>query len=101
MTIYIFSKIWYNNIKVKRPINYKGAIKMNYPTLKSNFRLESDPDIAELVRCTNGYLEKLVKKKHISDSEAERIGELAGELSDVSKAAGFEQGFRFAISLLL
>jgi len=106
MTIYIFSKIWYNNIKVKRPINYKGAIKMNYPTLKSifwegDFRLESDPDIAELVRCTNGYLEKLVKKKHISDSEAERIGELAGELSDVSKAAGFEQGFRFAISLLL
>lgn len=79
---------------------------MEYPTLKSifwgaDFRLESDPDIDELVKCTNGYLEKLVKRKHLSDPEAERIGELAEELSDVSKAAGFEQGFRFAISLLL
>ncbi len=79
---------------------------MDNPTLKSifwgaDFRLESDPDIAELIRCTNGYLNKLIKRKHLSDSEAERIGELAEELSDVSKAAGFEQGFRFAISLLL
>ena len=106
MSIVIHEYVCYNNIKVKSPIHNKGAIKMNYPTLKGifwggDFRLESDPNIAELVRCTNGYLEKLVKKKHISDSEAERIGELAEELSNVSKAAGFEQGFRFAISLLL
>ena len=79
---------------------------MNYPTLKNifwenDFRLEADPDIAEIMKCTNGYLNKLVKRKHLSDHEAERIGELAEELSDVSKAAGFEQGFRFALSLFV
>ncbi|MDE6762297.1 MAG: hypothetical protein K2J73_01290 [Oscillospiraceae bacterium] len=77
---------------------------MNYPTLKSIFwdndlRQETDPDIVELVRCTNGYLNKLVKRKHLSDPEAERIGELTEQLSDVSKAAGFEQGFHFAVKL--
>lgn len=79
---------------------------MEYPTLKGifwggDFRHESDPDIAELVRCTNGYLNKLVKRKHLSEPEAERIGELAEELSDVSKAAGFEQGFHFAVRLFI
>lgn len=78
---------------------------MNYPTLKSifwenDFRLEADPEIEEIVKCANGYLNKLVKRKHLSDNEAERIGELAEELSDVSKAAGFEQGFRFAVKLI-
>lgn len=78
---------------------------MNYPTLKGIFwgadlRLEADPDIEELVRCTNGYLSKLVKRKSLSDAEAEHIGELAEELSDVSKAAGFEQGFHFAVKLI-
>ncbi|MCM1022701.1 MAG: hypothetical protein NC395_01420 [Prevotella sp.] len=79
---------------------------MNYPTLKSifwenDFRLEADPETAELDNCANGYLNKLVKRKHLSDSEAERLGELFEELGDVSKAAGFEQGFRTAVKLLL
>ncbi|MDE6745627.1 MAG: hypothetical protein K2J72_03195 [Oscillospiraceae bacterium] len=79
---------------------------MKYPTLKSifwenDFRHEADPEIAELVKCTNNYLNKLVKRKHLSDLEAERLGELSEELSDVSKAAGFEQGFHFALSLFL
>lgn len=79
---------------------------MNYPTLKSifwenGFRLEADPEIEKIVNCTNGYLNKLVKRKHLSDLEAERIGELAEQLSDVSKAAGFEQGFHFATKLFM
>ncbi len=79
---------------------------MDTPTLKSifwgsDFRLEYDPDIAEISRCMNSYLNKLVKNNKISDKKAERLGELAEELSDVSKAAGFEQGFHFAIALFL
>lgn len=77
---------------------------MDIPTLKSifwenNFRLEIDTDIAEIDKCINSYLNKLVRKKKLSNPEAERIGELADELSDVSKAAGFEQGFHFAVKL--
>lgn len=79
---------------------------MKYPSLKdifweNDFRLEMTSEIAELDKTINGYLNKLVKKKNLSDPEAERIGELAEELSDVSKAAGFEQGFRCAVKLLL
>lgn len=79
---------------------------MKYPTLKSifwenDFRLEADHDIAEIIKCANDYLNKLVKRKHLSDHEAERIGDLAEELSDVSKAAGFEQGFHLAVRLFL
>lgn len=79
---------------------------MNYPTLKSifwenDFRLEADPDIAEIIRCANGYLNKLVKRKHLSDPEAERLADIVEELSDVSKAAGFEQGFHLAVKLFI
>lgn len=79
---------------------------MKYPSLKdifweNDFRLEMTSEIAELDKTINSYLNKLVKKKNLSDPEAEHIGELAEELSDVSKAAGFEQGFRCAVKLLL
>lgn len=79
---------------------------MNYPTVKdifweNDFRLETDEDIEEIIECINGCLNKSVKGKDFSDPEAERIGELAAELSDVSKAAGFKQGFRLAVKLFL
>lgn len=79
---------------------------MEYPSLKdifweNDFKLEMTSEIAELDRTINGYLNKLVKKKSLSDPEAERIGELVGEFSEVSRAAGFEQGFRCAVKLLL
>lgn len=79
---------------------------MNYPTLKdifweNGFRQEYDTDIAEISNIMNGYLNRLVKNKKLSDKKAERLGELAEELSDVSKAAGFAQGFHTAVRLFL
>lgn len=47
------------------------------------------------------YLEKLVEKKKIDNSAAERIIDTEADICLYAKCAGFEQGFRFAVSLLL
>lgn len=79
---------------------------MNYPTLENifwKFNLNSSmtPDIAEMDKCINGYLDKLVDKNRLSDDEADRIAELIGEMNCACKAAAFRKGFHFAIALFL
>ena len=79
---------------------------MNYPTLEKifwEFNLNSvmTPDIAEMDKCINGYLEKLVDKNKLSDSEADRIAELIGEMNGVCKAAAFRRGFHLAVKLFI
>lgn len=48
-----------------------------------------------------GYLEKLVEKKGIDNSAAERIFETEQDICLYAKCVGFEQGFRFAVRLIL
>lgn len=79
---------------------------MNYPTLEKifwEFNLNSviTPDITELDKCINNYLDKLVDKNKLSDGEANRIAELIGEMNGVCKAAAFRKGFRFAVKLFI
>lgn len=48
-----------------------------------------------------GYLEKLIEKKGIDNSAAERILETERDICLYAKCAGFEQGFRFAVRLIM
>ncbi|MBD5137944.1 MAG: hypothetical protein HDT24_01305 [Ruminococcus sp.] len=77
---------------------------MKYPTLEDiflNFGFESEktPGINEMNRVINGYLNRLVKAKKLSFSEANRIREQKSELETEAKAAGFGQGFLLAVKL--
>lgn len=47
-----------------------------------------------------GYLEKLIEKKKIDNSAAERIIDTETDICLYAKCTGFEQGFRFAVRLL-
>ncbi|MCM1023868.1 MAG: hypothetical protein NC395_07390 [Prevotella sp.] len=48
-----------------------------------------------------GYIETLVKEKKLDNSVAERVLDTEKDICLYSKCAGFEQGFRFAVRLLL
>lgn len=77
---------------------------MDYPTLEKifwEFNLNSGTtqDIEEMNNSINNYLNKLAEKSKLSDSEAERIAELIGEMNCVCKAAAFRKGFHFAVKL--
>lgn len=77
---------------------------MNYPTLEDiflqfGFDSEKTPEIKEIKRVTNGYLDRLVKTNKLSKSEASRIIDQRSELEIEARIIGFKQGFRLAVKL--
>lgn len=79
---------------------------MKMPTLEEIFyelSLEkvSSSMLDDEEKSLRGYLEKLVEKKGIDNSAAARIIDTEADICLYAKCAGFEQGFRFAVSLLL
>lgn len=79
---------------------------MKMPTLEEIFyelRLDkvSSSMLDDEEKSLHGYLEKLVDKKGIDNSAAEHILKTETDICLYAKCAGFEQGFRFAVSLLL
>lgn len=79
---------------------------MEMPTIEEIFyelRLDkvSSSTLDDEEKSLRGYMEKLVDKKGIDNSAAERILEAETDICLYAKCAGFEQGFRFAVSLLL
>lgn len=79
---------------------------MNYPALEDiflrfGFDSEKTPGIKEINRVTNSYLDRLVKSKKLSKSEADRIIEQRSELEIEAKTLGFKQGFQLAVKLFI
>ncbi len=79
---------------------------MNYPALEDiflrfGFDSEKTPGIKEINRVTKGYLDRLVKAKKLSKSEADRILDQRSELEIEARTIGFKQGFRLAVKLFL
>ncbi len=79
---------------------------MNYPALEDiflrfGFDSEKTPGIKEINRVTNSYLDRLVKSKNLSKSEADRILAKRSELEIEARTIGFKQGFRLAVKLFL
>lgn len=79
---------------------------MNYPALEDiflrfGFDSEKTPEIKEINRVTNRYLDRLVKANKLSKSEADRIIDQRSELEIEARILGFKQGFRLAIKLFL
>lgn len=79
---------------------------MNYPALEDiflrfGFDSEKTPGIKEINRVTNSYLDRLVKSKKLSKSEADRIVEQRSELEIEAKTLGFKQGFQLAVKLFI
>lgn len=79
---------------------------MNYPELEDiflqfSFDSEKTPEIKEINRITNGYLDRLVKANKLSKSEANRIRDQKSELEIEARTLGFKQGFRLAVKLFI
>ena len=79
---------------------------MNYPALEDiflrfGFDSEKTPGIKEINRVTNSYLDRLVKSKKLSKSEADRIIDQRSELEIEAKTLGFKQGFQLAVKLFI
>ena len=79
---------------------------MNYPALEDiflrfGFDSEKTPGIKEINRVTNSYLDRLVKSKKLSKSEAARIIDQRSELEIEARTLGFKQGFQLAVRLFL
>lgn len=79
---------------------------MEMPKLEDiflNMGLEkfSSPLLEDAERAMRGYLEKLVEKKEMDNSAAERLIDSEMEICLSAKCDGFVQGFRFAVRLLL
>lgn len=79
---------------------------MNYPMLEDiflqfSFDSEKTPEIKELNRVTNGYLDRLVKANKLSKTEASRLKDQKSELEIEARTIGFKQGFRLAVKLFL
>ena len=79
---------------------------MNYPALEDiflrfGFDSEKTPGIKEINRVTNSYLDRLVKSKKLSRSEADRIIDQRSELEIEARTIGFKQGFQLAVKLFI
>ena len=79
---------------------------MNYPALEDIFLQfifdsEKTPEIKEINRITNGYLDRLVNANKLSKSEANRIRDQKSELEIEARTLGFKQGFRLAVKLFI
>ncbi len=79
---------------------------MNYPALEDiflrfGFDSEKTPGIKEINRVTNSYLDRLVKSKKLSKSEADRIIDQRSELEIEARTIGFKQGFQLAVKLFI
>lgn len=79
---------------------------MNYPELEDiflRFGLDSEksPQIKESYRVSKHYLERLVKAKRLSKSEANRIKDQQSEIELEARTIGFKQGFKLAVKLFI
>lgn len=78
---------------------------MEMPTLEDifyemHFGRATSKMLEDEEKSLSSYLEKLVEKKKIDNSAAERIIDTETDICMYAKCAGFEQGFRFAVRLL-
>lgn len=79
---------------------------MNYPALEDiflqfNFNSEKSPEIKELHRVANRYLDRLAAAKKLSKSEVNCLKDQKAELETEAKTLGFKQGFRLAVKLFI
>lgn len=78
---------------------------MEMPTLEDifyemHFGRTTSKMLEDEEKSLHSYLEKLIEKKKIDNSAAERIIDTETDICLYAKCAGFEQGFRFAVRLL-